>query len=118
MTSEFNFNDAAQYTVAVAASDTADWANGTGPWYPDWGAIYKATLGKDNSVVEAGQLRGAYFPDPSSYWGNLQPALSYAVEHAAAGAAEAYQRMTTASNWPAFVALCGDAPVWSVRPPA
>ena len=118
VTSEFNFNDAAQYTVAVAASDTADWANGTGPWYPDWGAIYKATLGKDNSVVEAGQLRGAYFPDPSSYWGNLQPALSYAVEHAAAGAAEAYQRMTTASNWPAFVALCGDAPVWSVRPPA
>lgn len=114
--SEYNYLDAAQYTVAVAASDTADFATGKGPWFADWGAIYAATLNRANDVATGDQLRGAYFPDPSSYWGNLQPALSYAVEHGVPGAAAAYARMSGARNWPQFVANCEATPVWGVRP--
>lgn len=113
---EYNYLDAAQYTMAVAASDMADFATGRGPWFADWGAIYAATLNRANDVGSGDQLRGAYFPDPSSYWGNLQPALSYAVDHGVPGATAAYARMTSARNWPQFVANCDATPVWSVRP--
>ncbi|HSV51253.1 MAG TPA: hypothetical protein VLJ57_04000 [Burkholderiaceae bacterium] len=113
---EYNFNDAAQYTVAVAPSDSVDFATGKGPWYPDWGAIYAATLGKSNVVLASDQLRGAYFPEVTSYWGNLQPAIAYAVDHGVPGATQAYMRMTGAKNWPQFAAGCDSNPVWGVRP--
>lgn len=114
--SEYNFNDAAQYTMAVAPSDTPDYVSGRGPWYADWGAVYAATLGQANAALAQDQLRGGNFPEVTSYWGNLQPALAYAVTHGVPGAAQAYQRMTSARNWPQFVARCDAAPVWGVRP--
>jgi hypothetical protein len=113
---EYNFTDAAQYTMAVAPSDTADFAMGKGPWYADWGAVYAATTGQSNETQTNDLLRGAYFPDATSYWGNLQPALAYAVTHGAVGATKAYQRMTGAKNWPQFVAALDGQPVWGVRP--
>jgi hypothetical protein len=113
---QYNFTDAAQYTMAVAPSDTADFATGKGPWYSDWGAIYAATTGQSNQTQTNEVLRGAYFPDTTSYWGNLQPALAYAVTHGAVGATKAYQRMTGAKNWAQFVAGLDSQPVWGVRP--
>ena len=50
------------------------------------------------------------------YWGNLMPALSYAVDHGAPGAAAAWDRGTTASNFPIQAADYIDNPVWGVRP--
>lgn len=111
---EYNHVDAAQYTVAVAPSTEADFKTGKGPWYSDWGAIYAATLGKANSDAGTDSLRGAYFPDPTSYWGNLQPAIAYAVEHGVPGADEAYRRMTSARNWQLFIEKCSEHPVWAV----
>ncbi|AXA93589.1 hypothetical protein [Massilia sp. YMA4] len=112
---DYLFSDAAQYTIAVAPSDRADFAGGTGPWYANWGEVYQATLGKPNPGV-AGPLRGAYYPEPTSYWANLQPALAYAVQHNVPGAREAYGRMTGAPNWNDFVNAVNNAPVWSVMP--
>lgn len=111
---EWLYRDAAVYTMAVAFVDFPDWSGGTGPWPENWGAIYKATLGMANPGT-TGDLRGAYFPDGTSYWGNLLPAISYAVRHAVPGAAEAYARLTGASNWNSLIATFSDSPVWGIK---
>jgi hypothetical protein len=112
---EFLYRDAAPYTIAVAPSDNPDFFGGTGPWYADWGQIYSVTTGSANSGV-AGELRGAYYPDPTSYWGNLQPAIAYAVEHEVPGALVAYNRMITAPNWGQLADAFNSSPVWGVKP--
>jgi hypothetical protein len=114
-TSDYLYADAAQYTIAVAASDTPDFVAGAGPWHADWGAIYAATLKTPNPGAAPG-LRGGNFPDASSYWGNLQPAIAYAVQHQVPGAVQAYQRMTGAANWRQLESGFNLSPVWSVRP--
>jgi hypothetical protein len=113
--SDFLYCDAAQYTIAVAPTDSPDFVTGKGPWFADWGRLYAATLNQPNPGV-GGDLRGAYFPDPTSYWGNLQPAIAYAVQHGVPGALDAYKRMTSAGNWPKIVSGFDGDPVWSVRP--
>src|SRR5690606_27442356 len=37
---QWSFRNAAAYTVPYAPSESADYANGTGPWYADWGEAY------------------------------------------------------------------------------
>lgn len=113
--SDYLYRDAAGYTLTVAPSEQPDYLGGTGPWYASWGDIYAATNGARNPGV-SGPLRGAYFPTASSYWGNLLPAIAYAVQHKVPGALAAYNRMTTASNWNLLVADWNNAPVWSVVP--
>ena len=116
VSTEYDFRDAAQYTIAVAPSDSADWNTGGGPWYATWGDLYRATLGSNAGTAPTNQLRGGYFPDPTAYWGNFQPSIAYAVTNNVPGASEAYARMTGASNWPQFLANANDNPVWSVIP--
>jgi hypothetical protein len=113
---EFNFCDAAQYELAASPTDTPDFNGGTGPWYANWGAIYQATTGRANVATAGDRLRGAYFPTASSYWGNLLPALAYAVTHGVVGASAAYARMTGDPGWRSFVDDANGEPVWSVRP--
>jgi hypothetical protein len=115
---QFNYRDAAQYTVAVAPSDTAQWVGGIGPWYANWGQIYQATTGTANTASTDTALRNGNFPEPTSYWGNLQPAMAYAVARGIPGALAAYQRMTGASNWNQILGGWDDAPVWGVKPHA
>jgi hypothetical protein len=112
---DYLYADAAPYNIAVAPTDAPDFTNGTGPWYRDWGAIYTATYNSQNPGAASG-LRGGNFPETTSYWGNLQPAISYAVQHGVPGAVAAYQRMVTAPNWNQFADGFRSAPVWSVRP--
>jgi len=112
---DYLYADAAPYTIAIAPSDTPDFVTGSGPWHAHWGAIYAATVKAPNPGGAPG-LRGGNFPDASSYWGNLQPAIAYAVQHQVPGAAQAYQRMTGAANWPQLEASFNANPVWSVRP--
>jgi hypothetical protein len=116
--SEFLYRDAAQYTIAVAPSNRADWTSGAGPWFADWGALYDATVAVQGSpgMRSDGGLRGGNFPSATSYWGNLQPALAYAVEHNVPGARDAYNRMIGAANWNSIAADFDSKPVWAVRP--
>jgi hypothetical protein len=113
----WSYRDAAAYTVPYAPSETANYSDGTGPWYPNWGASYVAA---GLSYASGTTLQGGNFADDglaTSYWGNLQPALAYAVEHGAAGALEAYQRMVGASNWSSGAAAYNTVtPVWGVKP--
>lgn len=114
-THEFSYRRAAQYTVRYAPSDAANYATGTGPWYASWGAIARA-MGMPTDGTAGASLLDGYFPEPTSYWGNLMPAISYAVDHAAPGALQAWNRMTGASNFSLVVPLFNDAPVWGVKP--
>jgi hypothetical protein len=112
---DFLYRQAAVYTVAVAPSETPNFTDGSGPWYKNWGEIYAATLRAPNPSV-VGALGGGNYPEPTSYWGNLQPAIAYAVQHKVAGAQEAYARMRGAPNWSQISDRFNDAPVWSVVP--
>ena len=115
--SEYYFADAAQYNLPLAPQDNANFENGTGPWYPSFGAIYDAQFGAPhpNTPVD-NNLRGGNFPDGTSYWGNLQPAIAYAVHHNVAGAQAAYNRMIGAANWSSLASTWNDNPIWSVMP--
>ena len=119
---EYFFLDAASYIIAYApgATSSTNWENGAGPWYADWGQIYQATMGHSNPMSpDDNHLRGSYFPNATSYWGNLQPAIAYAVDAEASGALEAYKRMTGAANWSQILTGptgFGEYPVWGVKP--
>jgi hypothetical protein len=112
---EFLYRDAAQYYLPIAPGEAPDFNNGTGPWYKSWGELYQAAMGTPNPGV-GGPLRGGNFPGASSYWGNMLPAIAYAVHHNVPGAQAAYNRMISAPNWSDFTADFINAPVWSVAP--
>lgn len=111
--SDYLYRDAGVYAITVAPGEAPDFNTGKGPWYPSWGALYAATLGHAPDGV-GGDLRGGNFPEASSYWGNMQPAIAYAVEHRVPGAAEAYARMTSAPNFNQLQAGFAATPVWAV----
>ncbi len=114
----FNYRYAAPYTLNYAPSANSKFDTGTGPWYPNWGAV-AASMGI--AAADGGtSLQGRSGSDPSNmhegFWGNMFPALAYAVDHGAPGAEAAYARLTAASNFASNAAKLNDAPVWSVMP--
>lgn len=106
---------AAQYTVYYAPTNSANWANGTGPWYANWGDVARA-MGLPTTAASGAALDSGYPDSPTAYWGNLMPALSYAVDHGAAGAGDAWSRITAASNFTKLVNGFNDQPVWGTKP--
>jgi len=111
----YSYQYAAQYIVPYAPHNDTDWKHGTGPWYPSWADVARAM---DLPVTGApgDPLVSGYPTDPTAYWGNLMPAIAYAVDNKAPGAAEGWARVTAASNWPEQDRAYDDDPVWSVRP--
>lgn len=117
-TAQYLFRDAATYVIAVAPDNNSDFVTGAGPWYANWGELYDATFAYNGSpgTREDGGLRGGNFPDATSYWGNLMPALAMAVDVGAEGAASAWNRMVSASNWSTLAANFNTTPVWAAKP--
>lgn len=112
---QYSYRYAAQYTANFAPSNSANWSNGSGPWYSSWGAVARSmsipTSGNNGEPLESG------YPDnATAYWGNLMPAISYAVDHGAAGAAEAWGRINAASNFSVQANDYNTNPVWGVKP--
>jgi len=112
---EFAYPYAAQYTVNYAPSALANFANGSGPWYADWGQVARA-MAIPTAAAAGAALDSGYPTDATSYWGNLMAALCMAVDHGAAGSAAAWQRVSTASNFSVVAATLNDAPVWGLVP--
>jgi hypothetical protein len=117
-TANFCFPKAGNYTIKVADIQTGD----VTLFYKNWGQVFAATFLVANSTISCGTvLEGGSGSDPanasSGYWGNLMPAIAYAVDHGAPGAAAAFARLTGASNWTA-VANSGfdDLPIWGIVP--
>jgi hypothetical protein len=119
---DYWYINAQAYEVAVAPSDAPNWTTGSGPWYTTWRQVYDATAtymaaggGRPFATVE-GILDDAVDSGASGQWGNLQPALAYAVRHGVSGAQAAYDRMTQSANWAELVSAFSDRPVWAVMP--
>jgi hypothetical protein len=108
---------AAQYVTNYAPnSETGtDWSGGTGPWYADWKAV-AASMSLPTTASAAEALNSGYPTLATAYWGNLMPALAYAVDHGATGAAAAWDRVIGASNFPSQAAGYNDDPVWGIKP--
>jgi hypothetical protein len=110
------------YCFAYASAYNAKISDGgnqnPASWYAGWNQVFAATHG---SAPCANTLLGSSGGDPSSaalgYWGNLLPAIAYAVDHQAAGAGDAWSRLTGASNWNAVLQSGFDSvPNWGVLP--
>jgi hypothetical protein len=108
------FTQAAQYTlkVADAPSDTLD------ATYASWGTVYAKMFNAaacGNTLL--GDSGGAPSAASTGYWGNLMPAIAYAVDHRAPGAAAAWARFTGASNFGDVTGSGFDmAALWGVVP--
>ncbi|NUZ05169.1 hypothetical protein [Piscinibacter koreensis] len=113
--SDWSYRYGAQYTTPYAPKANTDWWGGTGPWYASWGEMARA-VGVPMSGNPGDSLESGYPVLGTGYWGNLMPALAYAVDHNAAGAVAAWQRVTSASNWPQQAADYDVNPVWGVKP--
>lgn len=121
--------NAAPYTWAISPNPTPNWSSASG-WYTSWFEMYRATYLPSRNGVEAvgvysgqsfvsntdGVLNSEIFPGATAYWGNLQPAIAYAVRHGAGGALQAYNRMINATNYALLSSDFNSAPVWGVRP--
>lgn len=109
------YPNGALYTLFYSPTDKPDWTGGKGPWYANWAAVAQAMQLPAFAAAGAPLLSGHPI-EATYYWGNLMPALSYAVDHGAPGAAAGWDRVTTASNFPIQAADYIDNPVWGVRP--
>jgi hypothetical protein len=106
------------YTVQITPSSAPDYANGTGPWFESEAAVYNASYAVEPAWMGKvdGTLAGEIMPGADAMWGNLMPAIAYAVRYNVPGAKEAYARILSASNWPALRDAFNTRPVWSVAP--
>jgi hypothetical protein len=108
------FADAGKYTIVISPNSNAD----STTWYDSWGDVYQSTVGSVGACGNA--MTGTSGSDPSvsnGYWGNLLPAIAYAVDHGASGASAAWARLTGASNWSTFANSGFDnLPIWGIVP--
>jgi len=117
--SNFCFTQASAYTVKIASGVLSDGTNLT-PCFTSWGAVFQNTFLATNGTCGTA-LQGASGGDPANadtgYYGNLMPAIAYAVDHGATGAAAAWARFSGASNWSLVEnSGFGDTPIWGVVP--
>lgn len=121
---DFPYMNADMYVISLSTVQDPDWVTGTGPWRASWAEVYavrNATLAVSSSptgwiTTDPTMLAGEIFPGAKALWGNLQPAIAYAVRHNAPGASAAYARMKSAANWPTLQTALNTSALWSVVP--
>jgi hypothetical protein len=95
--------------------------------YNTWNEVNLATYGSDSLSAAAGStILESYADDPSAdafpqgNWGHVITALSYAVDHGAAGAQAGMDRVLGASNWSSNATKFNNWPAYGVlqRTPA
>lgn len=113
-TSEYCYTRAANYQKVKVGQDVG----ASFSWRTTWGDVWTATWGSSNtnSSQDSNALIGGNYPDASSYWGNIQGAIAYAVDHGAPGAQAGYLRMTGATNWSTIVSGSSSPPAFSQVP--
>lgn len=110
---------ASKYNLVISSEIVRDYTLRTASQiYQTWAEVMVATNGAQ-SCGAAMLGTGAESPSLANtgYWGNLLPAICYAVDHGAAGASSAYARMTSATNWSSMVASdWASTPLWGTTP--
>ncbi len=102
------FTRAATYSLQVST------AGSDATWRATWGDIYTAEYGVTNNSI-TNTLLGSPSQASYNYWGNMLPALAYAVDHDAPGAADAMERLRSAANWSDITGSgFADIPVWGI----
>lgn len=114
VSSEYCYTRASNYQKVKVGQDVG----AAFSWRTTWGDVWTATWGSANTngSQDSNALIGGNFPDGTSYWGNIQPAIAYAVDHGAPGALAGYLRMTGATNWASMVTGSGSPPAFSQVP--
>ncbi len=114
--SEYSFTRAANYQQVKVGQATG----GAFVWRTNWGDVWTATWKSQNTNAAANTLEGGGIGSPlglaEGYWGNIQPAIAYAVDHGAPGALAGYTRMVNATNWASKATDFSVLPVWGIRP--
>jgi parallel beta-helix repeat protein len=118
--SNFYFTYASLFNLKVTPASSGLVLTG---FYPTWAQAWAGniTAGLIVSPTFNNTLQGTSGSDPlnasTGYWGNLIPAIAYAVDHGATGASAAWLRLTGATNWSA-VGGSGfdDIPTWGIVP--
>jgi hypothetical protein len=90
-------------------------------FYSSWAEVYNVAV--QTGAIPSGEscetgstLLGGYFPNSSSYWGNLYPAAAYAKDFGVTGADAAWARMVGASNHSQFVQTFPEFPQFAIVP--
>jgi hypothetical protein len=120
VSSEYSFTRAATYEGIVLGAGASP-TGGTFNWFSTMGQVWTATWGSANTDATANTLIGGNIEAggdglATSYWGNLQPAIAYAVSHNAPGAREGYDRMIGATNFGPKLVQFRAVPVWGIKP--
>lgn len=116
--SGFWYVNAVPYNLTITPVGAPDYDKGTGPWLASDAQVYAATYAAKPAWMSKteGLLAAEYMPGERAMWGNLMPAIAYAVRHGVPGAAAAYGRLTSASNWSTLRNAFNERPVWGVQP--
>lgn len=117
---DFWYINAAPYNMAFGTTLVPNYQTGAGPWHANWAAVYAATYFVTPSWLGSteGTLAAEYTSDQwaKSMWGNIQPAISYAVRHGVVGAQAGYDRMASASNFSVLETGFDSRIVWGIEP--
>lgn len=126
----FYFTYASNYTIQVSGVVSDNPLD----WYQNWSQVVTGSqnIGSPpllpTPLLFDNILKGGSGSAPSEaydgYWGNLLPAIAYAVDHGATGAAASWARLTGANNFSAPPGNCiefpaqsfDDFPVWGIVP--
>jgi len=116
----FCFTKAGDYKINISSVNTVD----PSFWHDTWGEVYIGTYGVDNTTCgntleQPDPSRAATAPAAAAegQWGNLLPAIAYAVEDGATGAADSWARLTGATNWSEIEnAGFESTPIWGIYP--
>ncbi len=114
-TSDYCFTRASTYTINIASGTISDISQA----FTSWHDVDVATNGGASAcgTTLLGDSGGAPTAAASGYWGNLMPAIAYAVDHGAPGAAAAWKRLTGAANWNVVEAAEWDTTApWAIVP--
>jgi hypothetical protein len=114
-TTDYCFTRASSYTITIGSGTLTD----LGGAFTSWHDVDVATNGAAGACGTSlgGSSGGAPDSAATGYWGNLMPAIAFAVDHGAPGAAAAWARLTAASNWSTVTGSNWDtAAMWGVVP--
>jgi hypothetical protein len=121
VTSEYSFTRGAVYGSEPPSIDAIRPIGPSNTWLTTWGEVWTNTVGSANTntganTIVTGNIDSGNDGLATSYWGNLQPALAYAVSHGAPGALAGYNRMRGSTNFDARLPQFNDIPVWGIKP--